>query len=109
MKDDVGWYYRNPGQSYAVGWKKIGGEWYYFDEAGDMKTGLINVDEVLELVPYSDGSGEPRFLRVHEKEWKTEDDELHYQFHIRERVAVRKEVNRMQRMEENRAYVRNEA
>lgn len=67
------------------------------------------LDEVLELVPYSDGSGEPRFLRVHEKEWKTEDDELHYQFHIRERVAVRKEVNRMQRMEENRAYVRNEA
>ncbi len=53
MKDDVGWYYRNPGQSYAVGWKKIGGEWYYFDEAGYMKTGLINVDGVLYFLEES--------------------------------------------------------
>lgn len=66
------------------------------------------LDEALEQVPYSDGSGGEAFLRTHEKKWQTEDDELHYQFHIRERVAVRQEANLMQRMEDNRAYVKNE-
>lgn len=80
------------------------------------------LDETLELVPYLDQSIEakgddgevkesgeveskepcpPVFLRTFERQWKSEDEELHYQFHIRQRVAVPRKVIPMKEMEEN--------
>ncbi len=70
------------------------------------------LDEVLELVPYlnqslDDGKVKEAeekasaFLRTFERQWKSEDEELHYQFHIRQRVAVPQEAIPMEEMEEN--------
>ena len=43
MLDDITWYYRRSDGSFVTnGWKEIDGEWYYFDEVGYMKTGLIS-------------------------------------------------------------------
>lgn len=36
-----GWWYSQD-SSYATGWTKIKGQWYYFDSNGYMKTGWIN-------------------------------------------------------------------
>ena len=66
------------------------------------------LDENLELFSYTDGNGETALIRTYEREGQTEDDELHYKFHIRQRVAVPKETVWMQVMEEDRAYVKNE-
>ncbi len=33
------------GDSYATGWRQISGEWYYFDDIGQMRTGWIQSDE----------------------------------------------------------------
>ena len=65
------------------------------------------LDENLEMFPYSDGSGETAFVHTHERQWQNEDMELHYQFHIRQRVAVPREKIFMQVMEENNAHVKN--
>ena len=65
------------------------------------------LDENLELLSYTDGNGETALIRTYEREWQTEDDELHYKFHIRQRVAVPKETVWMQVMEEDHAYVKN--
>ena len=65
------------------------------------------LDEKLELFPYTDGSGETAFIRTYERQWQNEDMELHYQFHIRQRVAVPREKIFMQVMEENNAHVKN--
>ena len=65
------------------------------------------LDEKLELFPYSDGSGETAFIRTYERQWQNEDMELHYQFHIRQRVAVPRDHILMREMEENHAYVKN--
>ena len=46
------------------------------------------LDELLDVVPYSDGSGEdPVPLHTHEREYRIEDQELHYSFRITQRVA----------------------
>ena len=58
------------------------------------------LDTVLELFPYSDGGSETAWVRTYERQWQTEDGELHYQFHIRERVRLPEEGNPMQEMEE---------
>lgn len=83
------------------------------------------LDEALELFPYLDQSAElkedgtddegmeadtgnpPVLLRTVERQWKSEDEELHYQFHIRQRIAVSREVIPMKEMEEN-IYVKGE-
>lgn len=65
------------------------------------------LDEVLELFPYSDGSGETVPIRTYERRWEEDDMELHYQFHIRERVEVPKDITQMQKMEED-IYVKEE-
>lgn len=57
------------------------------------------LDEVLEQFPYSDGGGETVLIRTYDREWRTEDMELHYQFHIRQRVAVPADYNPMREME----------
>lgn len=77
------------------------------------------LDEVLELFAYSDGSEENRevddtepeqanesngktvMLRTVERQWQTEDGELHYQFHIKQRVYIPKDVIPMGEMEVN--------
>lgn len=64
------------------------------------------LDENLEFIRYTDGSGEPVLLHTYERQANTEDDELHYQFHIRQRVAVPREPNPMMTMEENNVSVK---
>lgn len=64
------------------------------------------LDENLEFIRYTDGSGEPMLLHTYERQANTEDDELHYQFHIRQRVAVPREPNPMMTMEENNVSVK---
>lgn len=64
------------------------------------------LDEVLELFPFTDENGEKVFIRTYERQWKNEDMELHYQFHIRHRVAVPRDIILMEEMEENHAYVK---
>ena len=86
------------------------------------------LDEVLELFPYSDkwnedGSGEIAensreskegeaaepdegvWIRTFERQWKSEDEELHYQFHIKQRVTL-PEVNVLMKMMEGNFYVK---
>lgn len=64
------------------------------------------LDENLEMFRYTDGSGESVLLHTYERQATTEDDELHYQFHIRQRVAVPREPNPMMTMEENNVSVK---
>lgn len=64
------------------------------------------LDESLERFKYSDESGETALIRTFEREWQTEDDELHYQFHIRQRVSLPRTIHPMKRMEENNASVK---
>lgn len=58
------------------------------------------LDQALELFPYMDGSGDTTMIRTCERRWQNEDMELHYQFHIKQRVAVPKHAIRMEEMEE---------
>lgn len=64
------------------------------------------LDEVLEVFPYSDGNSETVPIRTFERQWQNEDMELHYQFHIRQHVALPRNTVAMQEMEENNAYVK---
>ncbi len=64
------------------------------------------LDEELELFKYSDGGGKTAWIRTYERQWQNEDDELHYQFHIRQRVSVPAEETAMQRLEENNAGIK---
>jgi len=64
------------------------------------------LDEMLELFSYSDGECEPVLLRTYERQWQTEDGELHYKFHIRQRVAVPRDDVLMEEMEENNAGIK---
>ena len=37
------WYYTEKGGDLAIGWKKVGGEWYYFEQySGCMTTGWVS-------------------------------------------------------------------
>jgi hypothetical protein len=42
-QNNVGWWYTE-GNSYALGWRNIGGTWYYFNSNGYMKTGWANIN-----------------------------------------------------------------
>lgn len=64
------------------------------------------LDENLELFSYFDASGSSLLLHTYERQASTEDDELHYQFHIRQRVSVPREPNPMMIMEENNVSVK---
>ena len=46
------------------------------------------LDNSLELFRYEDGSGQAALIRTYERKASTEDQELHYQFHIKQRVSV---------------------
>lgn len=42
LRNQTGWWYRNPDHSYTVSnWQQIDGKWYFFDENGYRKTGWI--------------------------------------------------------------------
>lgn len=42
LRDQKGWWYRNPDSSYTVNnWQQIQDKWYFFDETGYRKTGWI--------------------------------------------------------------------
>ena len=46
------------------------------------------LDELLDTVPYSDGSSEdPVPLHTHERDYSIEDQELHYRLRISQRVS----------------------
>lgn len=46
------------------------------------------LDERLELFRYEDGSGKTALVRTYERKASVEDQELHYQFHVKQRVSV---------------------
>ena len=48
------WWY-SEGSSYAVGWKQIDGQWYYFDSNGYMVTGWMQSDDGNWYYFYSNG------------------------------------------------------
>ena len=57
------------------------------------------LDLVMETFPYSDGAnGKTTLLRTYEREWRIDLDALHYQFELRERVALPETFNPMQAM-----------
>lgn len=64
------------------------------------------LDEALELFPYSDGNGVSGRIRTFERQWQNEDEELHYKFHIRERVYISHPETPMEVLEEDHAYVK---
>lgn len=67
------------------------------------------LDRNLEMFRYSDGSGDSALIAVWERRWNIEDEELHYQFHIRERILVEETVNLMQDMEENNVGIKEDS
>lgn len=56
------------------------------------------LDENLDSFIYSDGTDAVK-IRTCEREWNIEDDELHYKFHIKQRVSVDKKTVYMEKME----------
>lgn len=75
----------------------------------DGNTELLRIagclDEALELFPYA-CDGKQVMLRTYERQWQNDDGELHYQFHIKQRVLIGRETDPMVRMEENNAHIR---
>ena len=63
------------------------------------------LDEALELFPYV-YDGKQAMLRTYERQWQNDDGELHYQFHIKQRVLIGRGTDPMGRMEENNAHIR---
>lgn len=64
------------------------------------------LDQSLGLIPYFDDSGTSAFIRTFERQWQNEDEELHYKFHIRERVYIQNPEMPMEVLEEDHAYVK---
>lgn len=64
------------------------------------------LDYSLETFPYTDGSGDTVPLHTYERQASVEDQEMHYQFHIRQRVSIPRTVNPMQEMEENNVSIK---
>ena len=59
------------------------------------------LDDILDMITYSDGSREdPVPLHTHDRECSIEDQELHYQITIKQRVSHGREHNPMYRLEE---------
>lgn len=67
------------------------------------------LDMSLESFLYQDGSGNAVPLHTFERTWQIEDEELHYQLHIRQRVSVPSIRSFMKKMEENNAYIKEES
>ena len=59
------------------------------------------LDLTLDTFWYADNSDLRTLLPTSERQWNIEDEELHYQFHIRQRVALQAKENLMSDMGEN--------
>lgn len=60
------------------------------------------LDLVMEIFPYSDGSGEGQaLLRTYDREWTVDLDAMHYKFELRERVNIPEAAVKMQTMDLN--------
>lgn len=66
------------------------------------------LDTALDPFPYSDGGGETAYIHTYERQWQSEDQELHYQFHIKQRVSVPRNMNFMQTLEEEHVNIKKE-
>ena len=64
------------------------------------------LDYSLELFEYSDGVNPPVLLRTYDREASTEDQELHYKLHIKQRVSIPRDSILMQEMEEANVRVK---
>lgn len=58
------------------------------------------LDTALETFTYTDGTN-TTLIHTYERQASTEDDELHYQFHIRQRVSLPYTPTPMEEMEAN--------
>ena len=67
------------------------------------------LDRSLEMFRYSAENGDSAWTATWERRWNIEDEELHYQFHIRERILVEETVNLMQNMEENNVGIKEDS
>lgn len=63
---------------------------------------IIDIAEILdcemELLPY-EKEKERAWIRTYERQWQIEDEELHYQFHVREHVNIEQDNQRMEVLE----------
>lgn len=66
------------------------------------------LDYSLELFDYSDGVNPPVPLHTYDREASTEDQELHYKLHIKQRVSIPRDSILMQEMEEANVRVKEE-
>lgn len=64
------------------------------------------LDANLEMFEYTDATGEMAYISTYERRASTEDDEMHYQFHIRQRVSVPRNTVLMQEMEDANASIK---
>ena len=64
------------------------------------------LDRNLDPFLYTDGSGENVLVPVYDQQWNIEDEELHYQFHIRTRIMVKETENLTQNMEDNNVGIK---
>lgn len=74
------------------------------EEEKDLQERYQKTAETLDLhlktFPYTDGiQSEPVLLRPEKREWKVEEDGLHYRFELRERVTIPKTEVKMQTIE----------
>ena len=53
---DGNWYYFDQSGEMATGWKKIADKWYYFDVEGAMKTGWVKYKDTWYYLNSKDGS-----------------------------------------------------
>ena len=67
------------------------------------------LDRNLEMFRYSDGGEDSALIAAWDRRWSIEDEELHYQFHIRERILMEETVNLMQDMEENNVGIKEDS
>lgn len=75
-------------------------------DAIDLMTEVADtLDNVLELLPYTDGK-ETQKIRTFDREWKTIDGELHYQFHLKVFVAHPDETPNIKALENYKAGVK---
>lgn len=64
------------------------------------------LDRNLGARSHTQTAAERVFRPVQDQQWSIEDEELHYQFHIRTRILVEETENLMQEMEENNVGIK---
>ena len=67
------------------------------------------LDYSLELFEYTDGVNPAVLIRTYEREASTEDEELHYKLHIKQRVSIPRDSILMQEMEDANVRVKEES